>query len=278
MRIGEFEVHIVSGGAFKLDGGAMFGIIPRPLWSRLYAPDEAGRIQLDTNCLLIRTPDELVLVDTGNGPKMGEKDRGIFDLAPGETLLGNLAAVGVRPEEVSTVLLTHLHMDHVGGATRLAGEEVFPAFPNARFVAQRREWEDALHNRSHMRSSYRLENLEPLQRSGRLKLLDGDAEVVPGISVQVTGGHTPAHHCVFMRSGGETAFLPADICPTVGHLRGPYNMAYDLDPYRTMQAKAELLNRAAEEGWTVFFDHEPIRKCVRLHRDGDNLRATDASA
>lgn len=266
MRIGEIEVQVISGGAFKLDGGAMFGIIPRPLWSRLYAPDEKGRIQLDANCLLVRTADEVVLVDTGNGPKMGEKDRAIFDLAPGEALLENLAAAGVQPEEITTVLLTHLHMDHVGGATRLEGEEVVPAFPNARYVVHRREWEDALHNRSHMRASYRLENLIPLERSGQLRLLDGETEVAPGVNVQVTGGHTPGHQRVLIRSGEEGLLYPADVCPTAGHLRPPYNMAYDLDPYRTMHAKAELLAQAADHGWWVVFDHEPERKAVRLRR------------
>jgi glyoxylase-like metal-dependent hydrolase (beta-lactamase superfamily II) len=270
MRIGDIEAEIVSGGAFKLDGGAMFGIIPRPLWSRLYEPDERGRIQLDANCLLVRAGDELLLIDTGNGPKMGEKERAIFDLAPGETLLENLAERGVRPEDVTTVLLTHLHMDHCGGATHQAGEQVVPAFPNARFVVQRREWDDAVQNRSHMRVSYRAENLEPLQRSGRLQLLDGDAEVAPGVSVHVTGGHTPGHHCVFLRSKGETALYIADICPTAGHLRAPYNMAYDMEPYQTMLAKGELLRRAGDEGWIVIFDHEPHRKTVRWAPAGDD--------
>lgn len=277
MQIGEFDVQIISGGRFKLDGGAMYGIIPRPLWTRVAAPDDRGRIQMDANCLLVRTPDELVLIDTGNGPKMSEKDRAIFDMRPGEELLEHLAAAGVRPEAITTVLLTHLHMDHVGGATRLVGEEVVPAFANARCVVQRREWEDAIHNRSHMRASYRLENLEPLQRAGQIELLDGDAEVLPGISVQVTGGHTPGHHCIFIRSGGETLLYPADICPTVGHLRPPYNMAYDRDPYRTMQVKAELLARAADEDWLVVFDHEPEQKVVRLRRAGDALEAVPAA-
>lgn len=275
MRIGDIEIRIVSGGPFKLDGGGMFGIIPRTLWARVAPPDERNRVQLDTNCLLVRAGDELILVDTGNGPKLNEKERDIYDLAPGEALLDNLAAEGVRPEEITTVLLSHLHMDHVGGATRLAGEEVVPAFPNARFVVQRREWEDALHNRSHMRISYRLENLAPLQASGRLELLDGDEEVAPGVSVHVTGGHTPGHQCVFFRSAGRTAWFAADICPTANHLRGPYNMAYDLDPYGTLKAKTELLARAADEDWLVLFDHEPRRKAVRIRREGESFVAVD---
>jgi glyoxylase-like metal-dependent hydrolase (beta-lactamase superfamily II) len=275
MRVGELELRIVSGGAFKLDGGGMFGIIPRPLWSRAVQPDERGRIGLDTNCLLVRTGDELLLVDTGNGPKLTDKERDIYDLTPGEALLDNLAAEGVRPEDITTVLLTHLHMDHVGGATRSSDGAVVPAFPNARFVAQRREWEDALHNRSHMRTSYRLENLKPLLDSSRLELLDGDCEVAPGVSVRVTGGHTPAHQCVFLRSGGSTVFYAADICPTLAHLRGPYTMAYDLDPYASILVKQELLAQAAAEDWILIFDHEPCRKAVRLSREDESFVPSD---
>ena len=268
MRIGGIELEIISGGTFRLDGGGMFGIIPRPLWSRSFTPDDRGRISLDTNCLLIRTGDEVVLVDTGNGAKLGEKERDIFAVPEGNPLLGNLAARGVRPEEITLVLLTHLHMDHVGGASHLVGDSVIPSFPNARYAVQRTEWEDALHNRSHMRASYRMENLQPLAESGQLKLLDGDAEVAPGVRVQVTGGHTPAHQCVFIQDGGETALFAADICPTPAHFRPPYNMAYDLEPYVTMQVKADLLTRAARENWLVLFDHEPVRRMVRVALDG----------
>jgi glyoxylase-like metal-dependent hydrolase (beta-lactamase superfamily II) len=277
MRVGEIELEIVSGGPFRLDGGGMFGVVPLPLWSRHFPPDERGRIQLDTNCILARTGDELLLLDTGNGSKMGSKEREIFALRPGNPLQENLTAAGVRPEDVTLVLFSHLHMDHCGGASHLVGEAVVPSFPNARFLAQRAEWEDALHNRSHMRTSYRLENLRPLQESGRLQLLDGDCEVAPGVSVQVTGGHTRAHQCVFFRSQGETAWFPGDICPTPAHFRAAYNMAYDMQPYETMLVKGELLHRAAKEGWLVLFDHEPVRKAVRVVQDGDQYRPSDES-
>ncbi|HEU4752972.1 MAG TPA: MBL fold metallo-hydrolase, partial [Armatimonadota bacterium] len=153
------------------------------------------------------------------------------------------------------------------------GEDAVASFPRARFVAQRQEWEDAVANRSHMRVTYRPENLAPLERSGRLQLIDGDAEVAPGVSVRVTGGHTRGHHCVFVRSRGETLLFPADICPTVAHLRGPWNMAYDMEPYVTMQAKGPLLRQAAAEGWVVAFDHEPVQKMVRLRSEDGQLAA-----
>lgn len=276
MRVGDIEFEIVSGGAFKLDGGGMFGVIPLALWSKLYTPDDRGRIQLDTNCLLVRTGDELILIDTGNGSKLSPKEQTIFDLAPGDVLLDNLQARGVAPEDVTMVLLTHLHMDHVGGASRTVGDTVAASFPNARYVVQRREWEDALHNRSHMRVSYRLENLEPLQ--GQLHLLDGDAEVAPGVSVHVTGGHTRAHQCVFLKSQGETAWYTGDICPTPAHFRLPYNMAFDMEPYETMLAKQELLTRAARENWLAIFDHEPEQKMVRVVQDGNQFLPSPLSA
>lgn len=277
MLIGDIEAEVVSGGRFRLDGGGMFGIVPRPLWSRLYPPDARGRIQLDTNCLLVRTGDETILIDTGNGTKMGAKERDIFALEAGDAILPNLHRRGVRPEEITIVLFTHLHMDHSGGASHLEGDAVVPSFANARFLVQRREWEDALRNRSHMRTSYRLENLEPLQQSGRLDLLDGDVEVAPGVRVHVTGGHTPGHQCVFLNSGGETLLYPADICPTPAHFRSTYNMAYDMEPYRTMEAKSDLLERAAREGWILAFDHEPDRNLARVTRDEDQFRALPAA-
>jgi glyoxylase-like metal-dependent hydrolase (beta-lactamase superfamily II) len=271
MRVGEIEFEVISGGRFRLDGGGMFGVIPKALWSRVVTPDERNRIELDTNCVLVRTGEEVLLIDTGNGPKMSDKERAIFALALGEELLDNLAARGVRPEDITTVLLSHLHMDHCGGASRRAGDEVIAAFPRARYVVQRQEWDDAVANRSHMRVSYRMENLAPLERSGRLQFLDGDAVVAPGIRVHVTGGHTRAHQCVFLESGGETAWFAGDICPTPHHFRGPYTMAYDMEPYESMQAKSRLLAQAADENWLMIFDHEPERKMVRVQRVEDGF-------
>lgn len=264
MRIGEFEVQVVSGGRFRLDGGSMFGIVPKALWERLRSADEHNRIALDTNCVLVRTPDATLLIDTGNGAKIGEKDREIFAIHAGDCIEANLTAAGVTPAEITHVILTHLHLDHAGGGARLQDDELVPAFPNARYFVQRGEFDAAAANRSHMKTTYRDENFLPLRAAGVLELLDGDAEIVPGVRVAVTGGHTPHHQAVLIQSCGQTAFYAGDICPTTSHLRAPYNMAYDLDPLTSMRVKGEYLARAAAENWLWLFDHDPETPTVRI--------------
>jgi glyoxylase-like metal-dependent hydrolase (beta-lactamase superfamily II) len=267
-RVGEIEVTIVSGGPFRLDGGGMFGIVPKVLWERTNPADDRNRIALDTNCALLRVAGRTLLVDTGNGTKLTDKDRDIFAIDPALTLLGSLAAIGVAPEAIDVVLLTHLHLDHAGGGTLQANHgTIVPAFPRARYLVQRGEWEDALANRGTMRTSYRPENLLPLQAAGVLELLDGDVEVAPGVHTRVTGGHTRHHQAVFLESNGQRGIYFADIAPTTAHLKGPYNMAYDLYPYETMQCKLALFQQAAREDWIVFYDHDPETRVSRIRSD-----------
>lgn len=267
--MGAIDVLVVSGGPFKLDGGSMFGIIPKVLWERMNPADERNRIQLDTNCALLTVGNRRLLIDTGNGTKLSEKERDIFAIDPEITLVGSLAGAGVAPEEIDFVLLTHLHMDHVGGATvRDSDRTIRPTFPRARYVVQRGEWADAIANRSTMRTSYRPENLLPLREAGVLELIDGEVEIVPGVRTLVTGGHTPHHQAILLKSEAETAIYFGDLVPTRSHLRGPYNMAYDLDPYTTMQRKLALLEEAARENWTILYDHEPGVPAGRVAPDG----------
>jgi glyoxylase-like metal-dependent hydrolase (beta-lactamase superfamily II) len=256
--LGDYTLDIVNAGPFRLDGGSMFGIIPKLLWERERRPDERNRIQLGANCPLLRGRGEVLLIDSGNGTKLGPKEQEIFALAPEISLVGSLAELGVRPEEVTLVLYTHLHMDHCGGGT-IAGPDdaAVPTFPNARYLVQRQEWEDALANRSTMRVSYRPENLLPLQESGLLQLLDGDTDLLPGIRTVVTGGHTRAHQMVRIDPGRVPTLCFGDLVPTTSHLRAPYLMAYDLFPYDTMQRKMPLIEQAAREGWTVVWGHDP---------------------
>ena len=264
------ELSVVSGGVFKLDGGSMFGIVPKPLWQKLCPPDDLNRITNDTNCLLIRKDGRLILVDTGYGDKMTERDRGIYGMS-GSTIQGSLSARGVSAEDVDLVILSHLHFDHAGGATRTddAGR-VVPAFPNARYVVQKGEWEDALNDYGTMKTTYRPENYRPLMDHGVLDLVEGDVEVEEGISVEVTGGHTRCHHLVKVASGDTRAVYSGDILPMTTHLRAAYNMAYDLFPYDTMVAKMRLLRQAADEGWIIVLDHDANESSGRIFSEGDD--------
>ncbi|MDE2845179.1 MAG: MBL fold metallo-hydrolase, partial [Gemmatimonadota bacterium] len=190
------ELSVVSGGVFKLDGGSMFGIVPKPLWEKVCRPDEKNRITNDTNCLLIRKDGRLILVDTGYGDKMTDRDRGIYGMS-GPTILGSLSARGVSAGDIDLVVLSHLHFDHAGGATRLDEEgRAVPAFPNAQYVVQKGEWEDALNDYGTMKTTYRSENYKPLMDRGVLTLVEGDVEIEDGIRVEVTGGHTRYHQLV----------------------------------------------------------------------------------
>lgn len=272
------ELSVVSGGVFKLDGGSMFGIVPKPLWERICPPDEKNRITNDTNCLLIRKDGRTILVDTGYGDKMTDRDRSIYDMS-GSTILGSLSAWGVSAEEIDLVILSHLHFDHGGGATRMDGEgRIVPAFPNAQYVVQKGEWEDALSDYGTMKSTYRPENYQPLMDQGVLTLVEGDMEIEEGIRVEVTGGHTRFHQLVKVESGGTRAVYSGDILPMATHLRAPYNMAYDLFPYDTMVAKMRLLRQAADEGWIVVLDHDASVSSGRISFEGEDRYEFDPVA
>ncbi len=268
VSIGNWELQTVSGGRFMLDGGAMFGVVPKPLWERAISPDQRNRIPLATNCLLARNGQHTVLVDTGYGSKLSEKEREIYSSAPGSPLVENLATIGLGPEDIDLVVFSHLHFDHAGGGTqRAAGGTLQPAFPKATYVAQRREWIDAISGAAELRGSYPPENLLPLHEAGQLRLIDGDETIVPGLLAMVTGGHTAGHQALAFRSGGDTAVYLGDLCPTRAHLPSLWCMAYDVYPLDTRRRKPAMLGQAADENWLVFWDHDPDRPCSRLVRD-----------
>lgn len=268
MIIGQTEFRVVSGGEFKLDGGSMFGIVPKPLWQKLRTPDDQNRIDMATNCLLVRTPQNLILIDTGYGTKMTEKDRSIYGMT-GVTLVESLAACGVQPTDIDTVILSHLHFDHAGGATIADPEgRLSPTFPNARYFAQRGEWDDAINGFATMTATYRVENYQPLRDYASLTLVEGACEICDGVRVAVTGGHTRYHQLVMVEAGEETIVYAGDIIPTFSHIRGPYNMAYDLFPYDTMAQKMRLLEQAAAQGWILAWDHDPLATAGRIIDEG----------
>jgi glyoxylase-like metal-dependent hydrolase (beta-lactamase superfamily II) len=263
--LGPYTVRFVSGGRFRLDGGAMFGVVPKVLWNRVAPADERNRIQMGMNCLLIEGDGRRVLVDAGSGTKVDPKFRDIYAIENPEGLVTELAAVGVSPDQVDTVALTHLHFDHCGGGTT-RGEDgiVRPTFPKARYYARRQEWEDAHHANVRNRASYLSENYDPLQESGQLAIHDGDQEILPGVSMRCLPGHTLGHQGVFFDLPGVRALYTVDLIPTLAHLPLPYIMGYDLYPMTTLETKRRILEEATREEWLLLFEHDPAVHAVRV--------------
>jgi len=279
MKLGDFEIEPASDGPFKLDGGSVFGIVPKPLWSKLVDCDEQNRVTLGMTSMVVRTPGETVLVECGTGRKHGAKMHEIYGLSDDIELVKSLAKLRLRPEDISAVIMTHLHHDHAGSCTRLvrhrfreatdkAGHSV-PTFPNARYMVQRGEWEAAVNPNPATRGTYLPENLLPLERAGQLELLDGDCQPIPGISVRVTGGHTDHHQAVIVQSHGWGIIFIGDVAPIVPCMRPAYNTGFDHHPMDSMRAKAELFDMAIRRDWIVWFYHEAEMTAVRLRRGKD---------
>ncbi|MEX0701846.1 MAG: MBL fold metallo-hydrolase [Planctomycetales bacterium] len=268
MHIGDLQLTTISGGRYRIDGGTMFGIIPKALWDRVFPCDENNNILQNTNCALVRGHGRTVLIDTGYGPKLSEKQRRIFHAETGDPLLENLARHGVAADDVDTVILSHLHFDHAGGATRPSPDgSLVPTFPRAEIVVQRGEWETATDPGPALRNAYPQENIRPLAAHAKLRLVEGDVEIVPGIRALVTGGHTPWHQALVIESRGETAVYLGDLCATTRHMPMLWGMAYDVHPLVVRAKKPELLGRIADAGWLALFDHDPEHAAARLRRD-----------
>jgi glyoxylase-like metal-dependent hydrolase (beta-lactamase superfamily II) len=271
-----FELHLVSGGSLRLDGGAMFGVVPKTLWERVAPPDEKNRIELQTNCLLIRAHGKTILVDTGYGGKAPAKVREHYALQPGEPLLASLGARGIAREGVDAVVLTHLHFDHAGGGTRLdADGAVEPTFPNATYFVQRAEWEDAAAQRPELAGAYFRKDFLPLEERGQLELLDGNAEIVPGVHTLVVGGHTRGMQLVSVELGGKNAMFMADLCPTSKHLPTFWTMAYDQFLLDVRRVKPSVLQWAANEKVMAVFEHDPVLGAATLKLDEKGAAAID---
>ena len=269
MQLGDLEFHILNDGTFRLDGGAMFGVIPRPLWERVAPPDERNRILMAMNSLLIRAGGKTIVVETGAGDKWDEKRREMYAFEGRPRLPEQLAARGVRPEQVDIVVNTHLHFDHCGWNTRRMDGQAVPAFAKARYVVQRGEFEHARHPSERDRASYFPENFEPMAASGQWWLLDGDQEIAPGVELIPVPGHNADMMCVKLSGGGKTAMLLADLAPTTAHLPAPWIMGYDLYPLQTLENKKKWIPRLVREGWLAIFAHDPkVRAAYLREKDG----------
>ena len=264
-KVGRVTCHALEGGMQRLDGGAMFGVVPKALWERRIPADERNRIPLALRCLLVEHDAGLVLIDTGIGNKENEKFRDIYGVdnagKNGRTRLEDaLADLGHRPEDITWVINTHLHFDHAGGNTTPEGL----AFPRAQYVVQRRELEFARHTNERTAGSYLAHNFERVP----FKLIDGETEVLPGIRAIPTPGHVPYHQSLLVESGGEKACFIADLVPTSAHLPLPWIMGYDLEPLVTLETRRRIYQRAEAEGWLFVFEHDPKVVSGRLGHDG----------
>lgn len=271
--VGSIRVHALEAGLQWLDGGAMFGVVPKPLWERRIPADGRNRIPLALRCLLVEAPGALVLVDTGIGNKENEKFREIYGVqneGDPTRLEDAIRHAGFEPSDIDIVLDTHLHFDHAGGNTVLGADGVVrPAFPRARYVVQEEELAFAKSRNERIRASYLASNHVPVTEAGLWDLVRGEAEITKGVHVLPTPGHTPHHQSVLIRDGGETACFLADVCPTVAHLPLPWIMGYDLEPLVTLESKRGLWTRARDEDWLLIFEHDPATAWGRLDADAD---------
>jgi glyoxylase-like metal-dependent hydrolase (beta-lactamase superfamily II) len=275
MQFGDYRVEVVPDTEFRLDGGAMFGVVPRSLWSRVCPPDEHNRIRLNMNCLFVEAAGERILIETGIGDKWSEKQAGIYGITRERRLSESLKAItNVSAEDITIVVNTHLHFDHAGGNTMLDEEgRVRPTFPNARYFISRREYEHAESPHERDRASYMTENWRPLQASGQLELKDDAYEVVPGLRMMTVPGHSRTMQCVQLDRGGRTLFGFADLVPMRAHVPLAWIMGYDLYPVETLEAKKRLLPDAARSQWLCLFYHDPEMPLCRIAEEDGKLRA-----
>jgi len=269
LTIGDARLTMLNGGNFRLDGGAMHGVVPKTLWSKLVSCDPLNRCEYTTRCLLIETHGRRILVETGNGDKFAPKLKEIYGIDHDRSIGDALREVGLEPDAIDTVVMTHMHFDHSGGTTRKsAAGGLEPVFRRARHVVQAREWQDATHPHERNRASYLAENVFPLQDAGLLQIVEGETEIAPGVRVIPTPGHTAGHQSVLVGApGGPQALFLGDVVPTAVHVRLPWVMGYDLEPARTVDTKRALLGRALQENWLLLWGHDRDHMGGRLGLD-----------
>lgn len=268
MKLGDLEFHIVSDGHVWLDGGAMFGVVPKPMWEKKLPPDSRNRVKLALNCLLILAGGKRILVETGAGEKWDAKLRDIYAY-DGPQLTDRLRDYGVHPEDIDIVVNTHLHFDHCGGNTKVEDGKAVPAFPNARYIVQKGEFEHAMRPTERDRASFHPDNYVPLEAACKLSLITGDRVISPGVELIRVPGHTADMQCVKLQGGGKTAFFFADLVPMTPHLALPWIMAYDLFPLTTLVNKKKWIPQVVREEWLALFVHDSVAPAAYIReRDG----------
>jgi len=281
LKIGEFEICPIPTGFFGLDGGAMFGTVPRVLWEKTNPPDDKNRIKMEARGLLLKSPSRKILIDCGNGAdfvpkygeKLGQKFAEMYGLdASGPSLQKSLKHYDLEVGDITDVILTHLHFDHAGGGTTVHGGELVPTFPNATYYLQKKNLENASAPNIRERASYFPSNYEPLLKKNVLRLLEGDTEnFIPGFSAIVSDGHTQGHQMIRITDGKTTLLYCGDVVPTSTHVRMAWVMGYDLDPLKIIAEKTRVLSAAADQGWYLFFEHDPYCDSATVTRDGKDF-------
>ncbi len=248
---------VVSGGDYRIDGGAIFGIVPKSLWQKSFPADDTNRIQQATNCRLITLDGQNILIDTGYGTNWPDRFRQHHDLTAGVPVVESLALLDVSPDEIQHVICSHLHFDHAGGTSVPSSSSLVTTFPKAQYHVQKVEWEQAMSEAPEFRGAYDSTRLQPIADAGQLVLHDGDDEILPGLSVHKTGGHTPGHQAIRVETGEGVYWYLGDLCATASHLAINWCMAYDLELLVTRRAKLRFLEEIARNGDFLCFDHDP---------------------
>lgn len=265
MKIGAYDLFPIETGHFALDGGAMFGVVPRNLWSKTNPPDESNRIDMALRALLLRSDDRTILVDTGMGNKYDDKTKSIYKLDnTRSTLLESLSALGVAASDITAIIQTHLHFDHCGGLVTVSDGKLTPTFPNAKVYVQKENLAWARNPTEKDRASYLKNDWEPIAAEGLLEEIDGPGELFPGIELMTFNGHTRAQQLPHIHGDGKHVFFCADLFPTKAHVNLPYIMGYDNFPLTTLEEKKNLTPRMYEESWMLFFEHDPESSLVRM--------------
>lgn len=280
LKIGEYEICPVPTGEFGLDGGAMFGTVPKVLWEKSNPPDDKNRIPMEARALLLKSATHKILIDCGNGAdfvakygdKLGGKFAELYGIDPnGASLHKSLAHFGVKPEDITHVILTHLHFDHCGGAVTERNGELVPAFPSATYYIQKANLETATKPNLREKASYFAANFAPLEKAGVLKIVNGEQEILPGISTLVSNGHTRGHQMVKLTDGKKTLLYCGDVVPTSSHVRLAWVMGYDLEPLTLIEEKIKTLGPAADGEWYLYFEHDPYCDAATIVRNGQDF-------
>jgi len=275
MKIGKYEIKIVLTGFFSLDGGAMFGIIPKPLWEKTNPADSSNRITLATRNLLLQSDSKNILIDTGMGNKWSEKEKTIYAVDENISLESALNEHNLRKEDITDVILTHLHFDHTGGSVEIENEKLIPAFPNAKYYVQKQNFEWAKNPSDRDKGSYIKQNFMPLFENGVLNLIDGESHFDDEIEFLIINGHTFGQQMIKISDSQNTLLYCADLLPFVSHIPLPYIMGYDLQPMITLEEKKKYLQKALDGNWKIFFEHDPETAMVTLKSTDKGIRVNE---